>query len=131
AGAPARVALSAMTCADVEQLRDAFVDAELPGPMLLAVARHAGNCAVCDEALRELGALREAVQQTVQQEARDLDLARLWPAVEHGIASTERRRAWRRRARTVPAWGAVAAMAAGAVLWMRPTAPTPEPMHVV
>src|SRR5262245_13499953 len=131
AGAPARVALSVMTCADVEELRDAFVDAELPGPMLLAVARHAGGCAACDDALRELGALREAVAETMRQEASDLDISGLWPRVEHGIARTERRRVWRDRARMVRGWGAVAAMAAGAVLWMRPSAPPPEPAHVI
>src|SRR5207247_2105358 len=43
AGAPVS-AERVMTCAEVEGLLDAFVDAELPAPALLAVARHAGGC---------------------------------------------------------------------------------------
>src|SRR5262249_28971844 len=106
-----------MTCADVDQLRDAFVDAELPGPMLLAVAAHAGSCAPCDQALRELGAVREAVQQVIERESDGLDLSGVWPAVATRVARAERWRTWRSRARRLPAWGAIAAMAAGTVLW--------------
>ena len=121
-----------MTCADIEQHKDAFVDAELPGPMLLAVARHAGACAACDETLRTLGAIREAVERVVRQEASELDLSGLWPAVAPRVLQAERRRTWRSRVRRVPAWGAVAAMAAGALLWLRTPTPTPtvEPVRV-
>src|SRR5262245_48026138 len=114
-----------MTCTDVEQLQDGFVDAELPAPMLLAVARHAASCAACDETLRALGAMREAVERVVQGDAATLDVARIWPAVAPQVAATERRRTWRGRVRMLPAWGAVAAMAAGTLFWLQTPAPTP------
>lgn len=115
-----------MTCSDVTELLDAFVDAELPAAMLLAVARHAGACATCDAAVRELSALHEAVEQVALTDAETLDLSGVWPAVAQRIGETVSRRAWRERLRGAPAWGmAIAAMAAGAVLYVRP--PSSEP----
>jgi anti-sigma factor RsiW len=107
-----------MTCADVAQLLDAFVDAELPAPMLLAVARHAGGCAACDAAIRELTALHEAVERTLRSGVESLDVSGVWPGVEAGLAREEARRAWRRRLRRAPVWGAVAAVAAGTFFWL-------------
>ena len=116
-----------MTCADVADLLDRFVDAELPAPALLAVARHAGGCEACDAAVRELTALREAVERSVVAEAETLDLARVWPAVSQGVERHDARAEWRRRLRTVPAWVALA-VAASAVLWLR--SPEPEPARL-
>ncbi len=90
-----------MTCAEVEGLLDAFIDAELPAPALLAVARHAGGCEACE---------------------------RVWPAVSQGVERHDARVEWRRRLRTVPAWGVALAVAASAVLWMR--SPEPEPARL-
>ena len=118
-----------MTCAEAAELLDAFVDAELPGPVLLAVARHAGGCATCDQALREVTEVREAVEQTLRAEADALDLSGVWRRVEHDIRGIERRRPWVRRLRLVPAWGAAAALAAGLAVWMR--APEHEPERLV
>jgi len=117
-----------MTCGEVEALLDAFVDAELPAPMLLAVARHAGGCTACDAAVRELTALHEAIERSVAAEAEALDLSRVWPAVSQGIERHDVRVEWRRRLRTVPAWGVALAVAASAVLWVR--SPGPEPQRV-
>jgi hypothetical protein len=112
-----------MTCDEVRDLIEAFVDAELPGPMLLTIARHAGTCGACDAAIRELTTLHEAVERSSRAGADALDLSSVWPAVAARVEVEDRRRLWRRRLRAVPAWGAVAAMAAGAVLWIRPDAP--------
>jgi anti-sigma factor RsiW len=112
-----------MTCNDVSQLLDAFVDAELSAPMLLSVARHAGACPDCDASLRELTALHEAVERAAREDGDALDLNGIWPAVEAGMAQAEARRAWSRRVRSVPAWGMALAAAAGAVLWLRSPAP--------
>jgi len=117
-----------MTCAEVEGLLDAFVDAELPAPALLAVARHAGGCEACDAAVRELGALREAVERSVGSEAAALDLSGVWPAVSRGVERHDARVEWRRRLRTVPAWGVALAVAATALLWLR--SPEPEPARL-
>jgi len=99
--------------------------------MLLAVARHAGACGACDETLRALGVVREAVTRTLEGEADTLDLSRLWPVVEQRVGREERRRTWLRRVRRVPTWGAVAAIAAGTLLWFQAPAPTPGPGRVV
>jgi anti-sigma factor RsiW len=118
-----------MTCADVTELLDAFIDAELPGPMLLAVARHAGGCADCDGALREAAAFRETLERETRAEAETLDLSGVWPAVVERIDRVDTRAAWRRRLRAAPAWGAaLAAAAALATVWLRPGV-TPEPVR--
>jgi anti-sigma factor RsiW len=114
-----------MTCAEIEPLLDAFVDGELSGPTLLAVARHTGGCPTCESAVRRLVDLQAAVDRVVRSAAERLDLSSVWPVVQQAIAPTETRRAWSRRLRTVPVWGAAAAaLAAGAVFWLR--APLPE-----
>jgi anti-sigma factor RsiW len=114
-----------MTCSDVSELLGAFVDAELPAPMLLSVARHAGACPDCDGSIRELSALHEAVERVAREDGEALDLSGIWPAVEADIARAEARRVWSRRVRSVPAWGVALAAAAGAVLWLRTPGPSP------
>lgn len=116
-----------MTCAEIEPLLDAFVDGELSGPTLLDVARHTGGCPTCEVAVRRLVDFQAAVNRVVRDATDKLDLSAVWPAVQQAIAPTESRRAWNRRVRGAPAWGAVAAaLAAGAVLWLR----TPSPEHI-
>jgi anti-sigma factor RsiW len=117
-----------MTCNEVSEQIGAFLDAELPGPQLLNIARHAGTCSVCDDAIRSLTALREAIERSTRTALDGLDLTRVWPAVELSALREDRRRAWRRRLRTAPAWGVAAAMAAGALLWLRTG--TPEQTRV-
>jgi len=116
-----------MTCADVADLLDRFVDAELPAPMLLAVARHAGACPACDTAARELTSVRDALGRTVQAEADRLDLSGVWPAVARTADRIDARRAWARRMRLAPVWG-LGLAAASALFWLRAT---PEPVRVV
>src|SRR5207249_3787497 len=61
-------------------------------------------------------------------EAEALDRSRVWPAVSQGIERHDVRVEWRRRLRTVPAWGVALAVAASVVLWVR--SPGPEPQRV-
>jgi anti-sigma factor RsiW len=108
-----------MTCDDVGRKLDAFVDGELPGPALLEVARHASGCRACERAVRDLAELQQAVGRTVEAGAAALDLSAVWPAVAARVAHEDARRAWRRRLRAAPAWAAAAALAAGAIVWLR------------
>jgi hypothetical protein len=116
-----------MTCGDVAQLLDAFVDAELPAHTLLAVARHAGACPSCDVAVRALTTLHDSIERAAREDADTLDLSAVWPAVEQGIERTESRQRWVRRARRVPAWGLALAAAASAFFWFQTPAFTPGP----
>ena len=116
-----------MTCGDVETLLDAFLDSELPPPMLVAVARHAAGCGACDQTVRSLTTLREALAETVRRDAEAVDLSGLWSRVEAAIDSTQRRRRWTERMRGAPMWAAGLAMAAAltlVVLNVRQTATT-------
>jgi anti-sigma factor RsiW len=111
-----------MNCPDVAQLLDAFVDTELTPPQLLDVARHAAGCVTCDAAIRELAALRQSVAALVEREALELDLSRVWPAVEAAISPPARRPArivaLTRAASAAPVWGAVMALAASVFVWL-------------
>jgi anti-sigma factor RsiW len=105
-----------MTCGDVETLLDGFLDSELPPPMLVAIARHAGGCSACDQAIRSLTAVREALAETVRCDAEAVDLSGLWSHVDAAIESTQRRRRWSERLRSAPVVAAGLAMAAALAL---------------
>ena len=114
-----------MTCRDVEQLLGHFVDAELPPPMLLAVARHAGTCAACDQAARELSELHDAIAHTVEAQVAAVDFSRVWPEIERRITPERRPVAgsWRRLSST-PLWGGALAIAASALFFLQMPANT-------
>ncbi len=116
-----------MTCSDVAQRLDAFIDTELPPSELLEVARHAAGCPGCDGAVRELAALREEVAEVMRAEAETLDLSSVWPAVSVEVGRVDRRRAWTRRLRSAPVWATAFAAAASLALWLQRT---PEPVRV-
>jgi anti-sigma factor RsiW len=112
-----------MTCGDVAQLLDSFVDAELPAPTLLAVARHAGACPSCDLAVRALSTLHDSIERTAREDAETLDLSGVWPVVEERIERGDSRRRWVRRARRAPAWGLALAAAASVFFWFQTQSP--------
>ncbi len=109
-----------MTCSDVATLLNAFTDAELPAPMMLAVARHAGGCDACDAVVRRVGALHDAVASSIDAEVDTLDFSGVWPAVAAAADATDARRSWRSRLRLLPgALVAATAVAATALVWFR------------
>ncbi len=108
-----------MTCRDVEQLLGHFVDAELPPPMLLAVARHAGTCPACDQAARELTELHDAIAHTVEADVAGFDFSRVWPEVERRIAPEPRVAGGWRRISSMPLWGGALAVAASALFFLQ------------
>jgi anti-sigma factor RsiW len=120
-----------MTCPDVEQLLDAFVDTELPPPQLLDVARHAATCPGCDGTIRALSELRASVAALVEREARQLDLSRVWPAVEKAIRLRAPRRAriaaLRRASPSAPLWAGLMALAASLFFWF--SGPSTQPLR--
>jgi anti-sigma factor RsiW len=116
-----------MTCEDASPLLDAFVDAELEGATLIAVARHAAACPSCDTTLRELIALHEALGRHGQSDGESVDLSGLWPALEPELHRTDARRMWRRRLRSAPVWGGLA-VAASALFFL--SGPQSEPARM-
>jgi anti-sigma factor RsiW len=108
-----------MTCGDVETLLDAFLDSELPPPMLVSVARHAAGCAACDDSIRSMTQMRERLADAIRVDAAALDLSALWPRIEAAVDATERRRRWSERVRGTPVWIAGLAAAAAALLMVR------------
>jgi len=105
-----------MTCGDVDTLLDAFLDSELPPPMLVAVARHAAACPTCDEAIRSFTTVRETLVDTVRRDVAAVDLSGLWPRIDAAIDGTQRRRRWTERVRDSRVWAAGLAMAAAITL---------------
>jgi hypothetical protein len=125
-----------MTCDEVGSLLDAFVDTELASATLLEVARHAGHCAGCEGAVRDLLAVREALVADVDRAVGGIDLSGVWSHVDAAISRAEGQVTWRARAltrtgrvsRRVQVWGAIAAMAAGAAFFLRGPATSPIPV---
>jgi anti-sigma factor RsiW len=116
-----------MDCTEIGGLVDAFVDSELPPPMLLEVARHAGQCARCDGLVRDLLAVRDAIVVDTDRLIEGVDLSRVWASVDTAITRIDGQAAWRRRseARRTPSptrrmtiWGSIAAVAAGVALFV-------------
>jgi hypothetical protein len=112
-----------MTCSDVERSLDAFIDRELPTPVLLEIARHASGCGPCDETVRQFAALGEAINQTIVAEAGALDLSSVWPVVSRRIDPLTTRRRFRERVRVLPAWAVTFAAAASLAVVMRQAMP--------
>ena len=116
------------TCGDTAEHIEAFIDGALEPSASVEVARHLGQCVRCDQAMRGLLGLREALVAESDRVASTLDLSGVWPAVERNLMRVAEQTAWRQRVaarrRGLPrgvAWGAVAALAAGMVLFLRST----------
>jgi anti-sigma factor RsiW len=122
-----------MTCTDAGESLDAFVDGELAPSVSVEVARHIGQCARCDLTVQRFLAMREALVAASERALGGVDLSRVWTRVEDDIRRLDGQAAWRRRTagrRRIPAsvtWGAVAALAAGMVLFVRSTTTPPAP----
>ena len=90
------------------------------------MARHAAACGTCEAAIRRLETLRQTLVETVRADVATLDLSGVWPRLSSEVHRVRGRRAWQRRARTIPMWGTFLALAASAVFWLR--VPSQEPV---
>jgi anti-sigma factor RsiW len=115
-----------MTCDDVQQHIHRFLDTELPPPMLLAVARHAGCCSACDARIRELSDLGDLIRADADAALASLDMSGVWAGVEKGLDAHDAEVAHRRRLRALPLWGSGVA-AAAVLVALLDNSPAPKP----
>jgi anti-sigma factor RsiW len=118
-----------MTCSDAAERIDAFVDGELPPSASVELARHLGQCARCDRAVQGLLAVRDGIVAQSDRAIAALDFSRVWPHVDAAITRTQAQADWRERGaarRRVPrglAVASLAAIAAGAMFFVRTATP--------
>lgn len=118
-----------ITCADVAERLDAFVDGELAPSESIDVARHAGGCQRCDTTMRDMLDMREALVAASERGVDGLDLSGVWPHVQGEMARSDAQAVWRGRVaarRALPrgvVWGTIAAVAAAAALMLRSANP--------
>jgi anti-sigma factor RsiW len=124
-----------MTCRDVSGLLPLFFDGELDARRMRSVALHSTRCPSCEDELRRFEQVQELVATTIQAQVDDIDLGRVWPAVEKALSTV--RTPWWRRAwlwweeaqpvgwLRVPALGATVAALIAFVVWS--AGPSEEP----
>ncbi len=81
-----------MTCRDVENVADLFVDGELEARAMRAVAMHVTRCAACEALVQRLERLQDAIVETFADVVADVDFSRFWPRV--AARAGELRRPW-------------------------------------
>ena len=125
-----------MTCRDAAPLLSLFLDGELDSHQMRALALHSARCTACEQELRQLERLQEAISTTISSAVDEIDLQGFWPGIERRLTSL--RRPWWQRARLwwgegehawlirVPAFAAAVAVAAFA-FFLFTRNPTPGP----
>jgi anti-sigma factor RsiW len=119
-----------MNCTDTRERIDAFVDGELEPSGSVEVARHLSGCAPCDRQVQAMLAMRDVLVKESDRTLAELDLSGVWPAVAKEMDRSDAQRAWRDRGASRRGvsrgitWGAVAAIAAGTMLYLRPVGPS-------
>jgi hypothetical protein len=127
-----------MTCREVERSVDLFLDGELDGRVMRAIALHVTRCAACEKLVHGLERLQDLVADAIEDAVGDVDFSRFWSDVTHraaavgvvtpyGAAADERRR--RSYPRGVVAGAALAAMLALAFAFW-PSSPGLPPPRV-
>ncbi len=86
-----------MNCREAERLIDAFFDGELDGRSMRDAAMHITRCKRCEAELNDREQLQQLLVQTIESEIADVDLGRIWAAVEPTVDRGRRRRSfsWR------------------------------------
>jgi anti-sigma factor RsiW len=122
-----------MTCRETRPLLPLFFDGELEARQMRSVALHSTRCTACEEELRQLEHLQEAVVAHVAALVDEVDLSQVWAGVAPRLAQrapslTARLRAWWEEHR--PGWGvrgpAFAAVAVAALLTLVVLQPASE-----
>lgn len=86
-----------MTCRDTRPLLPLFFDGELEARQMRSVALHSTRCPACEQELRALEHLQDAVVGHVGALVDEIDLGRVWAGVAPRLAP--RRPSWTERVR--------------------------------
>jgi len=106
-----------MTCREAEKMLDLFVDGELDGRLMRAVALHVTRCGPCEALLQGIERLQDAVAATMADAVADVDFSGFWSSISGHVDAVQRSwRGLRGRARELAWRPALAAAAMAAAL---------------
>lgn len=71
-----------MNCREAERLIDTFYDGELDGRSMRDAAMHITRCKRCEAELNQRERVQQLLSGTIEREIADVDLDRIWAAVE-------------------------------------------------
>ncbi|MEW6268559.1 MAG: zf-HC2 domain-containing protein [Thermodesulfobacteriota bacterium] len=74
-----------MNCREAERLIDTFFDGELDGRSMRDAAMHITRCKRCEAELNGRERLQSLLAATIEREIEDVDLSRIWDAVEPAL----------------------------------------------
>jgi len=125
-----------MICRDIERMLDLFLDGELEGRSMRAVALHVTRCAACERLLQRAERVQDVVVASVNDAAADVDFSRFWPGIAGEVdvaqralrSPAKRLRAVARRPAVIGAAMAAALLVSAVGLWragMSLSAPLP------
>lgn len=126
-----------MNCRETRPLLPLFLDGELESRQMRAVALHSTRCLECEDELRTMERLQEAIASHIGAEIEQIDLSSVWSAVAPrlGSASSTWQQRWEEWWDSVRdgwrTWGTVSAAVAAAaalaiLLWQGGGATTPQ-----
>lgn len=70
-----------MNCREALPLLPLFVDGELEARQMRGLALHATRCTACEDELRRIERLQDAVAEFVNKQVDEVDLGRVWEGV--------------------------------------------------
>ena len=70
-----------MTCREVEKIADLFIDGELEGRAMRAVAMHVTRCEPCEALIQRLERLQDVISETFNDAVASVDFSRFWTSV--------------------------------------------------
>jgi len=71
-----------VNCREAERLIDTFYDGELDGRSMRDAAMHITRCKRCESELNERESIQKLLSSAIEGEIGDIDLSRIWAAVE-------------------------------------------------
>lgn len=130
-----------MNCSEARQLLPLFVDGELDGRQMRAVALHSTKCSECEQEIRDIERVQDLFVGCIRARVDEIDLGQIWSAVEPRIGTPAlawgaRLRRWRELGESAwlvkaPAYAALAAAVVFALLFWRSTSTVgPNPVQV-